>query len=112
MSHWARPGAKCVCLTSTWRKGKSLSWGSFLRALLFGLPVRGGTYCISAVLPTRNGAYLLLKGWGECGFHIANFRPLVDERETRDIALFAPLLDPDYPVIADDAPVREGAGAA
>lgn len=108
-AHWAAPGVKCVCLESHWKRGRSLSLRRWLLGLVFGWPVRGGVYVITVVSAVGPEVFIELKGWEGVSFRVENFRPLISERERQDIALFAPLLDPKYPVIVDDAPVRERA---
>ncbi|SFV31282.1 hypothetical protein SAMN05216456_1290 [Devosia crocina] len=98
---WAKPGAKCVCLNSEWKRGKTLQWSVYLRALLLGLPIRHGVYVVTAVVPSDLGLFLSLKGYGNMLFHISHFRPVVDEQERRDVALFTPLLDPKLPLVPD-----------
>lgn len=105
-SSWAAPGVKCVCKNSHWRKTRGLPFWQWIGLLTFGPPIRGGVYVITRVLRTDWGEYVTLKGYGTCAFHISNFKPLIDPKQQRDIAIFTPLLDPSLPLVLD--PVTAG----
>lgn len=105
MSHWARAGIKCVCLNSDWRRGSGLGWKAWIRGSLFGWPVRGGVYLIRAVVAFDGAIWLQLDGWGNVMFRVELFKPLVDDQQARDVALFTPLLDTKR--VKPAAPARE-----
>lgn len=86
---WARVGAKVACIASgPWEKGDTINSWQWFRRTLFGLPVCGGVYTITAVggHPSTGGVGIRLKGWGRLVFSIDQFRPLVTRSQEQDIA--------------------------
>jgi hypothetical protein len=107
-SSWASPGVKCVCVDGSRRMLHMPN----LPPIPFGgvLPVIGQIYTVRSVewyespypeiTPSFLGIHLVEidrppgKMTGSVlPFFITRFRPLVSEREERDLALFTPLLD-------------------
>ncbi len=109
-SDWARPGVKCVCVDGSRPMASVLPdmppmevGGTF--------PVAGQIYTIESVvwhvsgLPWVEdflGVHLMEinrppgRMTGEVvPYRIERFRPLVDDNQERDLALFTPLLDPE-----------------
>lgn len=111
MSTWAAPGVKCVCIHADWKRGPRLSIWTWLKLLYLGLPVHGGVYEVTAVgQHCSGGRAITLRGWGKLAFHADLFRPLISRTQEQDVALFAPLLNPAFGIVAD-RPAREGVAA-
>lgn len=87
MSAWARPGKRCVCICRNWKVSDP--------AVPVHLAPAFGEICtITSVMSDADGTWLSLEGHGDaCEFSVTAFRPLVEQPESYDLAIFYSMLD-------------------
>ncbi|UYN98381.1 MAG: hypothetical protein KIT02_10425 [Devosia sp.] len=83
MNTWAKPGAKCVCVLSSWGHWAPVGHDADAAP---DFPANGDILVIVEVLSRARGLYLGFAEYGEACFHIENFKPVVDQSD--DVALF------------------------
>lgn len=103
MAHWAKPGVKCVCV-STWSDqipdreprlyGPVEGTVYTIREAGFGLNMRHPDAFQVRLVEIANPVGVYLEGIFEAAFSIDRFRPLVSRTEQQDVALFRHPLKP------------------
>lgn len=103
MTTWARPGARCVCITTAWEFVVRFGYERFHPDVDVHLWEK---LIIQRVELSMDGSSLLLVFEGKdqrCGYSVNFFRPIVDRPEAEDIAMFKSLLRPADPIELADA---------
>lgn len=82
---WVKRGARCVCIDPArfkWRCEET-------REVLKSGPSRGQVFTITDVYRCSTGTYLALDAWPGHFYNARSFRPVVEQSEEKDVALFA-----------------------